>query len=91
MKCIVCEKEISTPRTRVCSDKCREIHERTHALTDKYFPFNGCENCLNDLHKGCTEKCRAELQSHYKFGRDLWELIHFMTGGASEIGKEVLK
>lgn len=77
MKCEICKKEIKLHNSVVCSGRCKEIRKRIFELGDKYFPTKGCDNCWGDLHQGCSEQCKKEFGESLKFGRDLWDLIHY--------------
>lgn len=78
MKCEICRKEVKIHNSVVCGGKCIQIRQRLFDLEKKYFPTNGCDNCWGDLHQGCTEQCRKERGDSYKFGKDLWDLIHLI-------------
>ena len=87
-QCEICKKEVPTEgvlksglplkNSVVCSDRCSEIRQRLFNLQDKYFPTHGCDNCWGDLHQGCSEECKIERGSSFKFGKDLWDLIHLI-------------
>ena len=78
MKCEVCSKE-AKEGVVICSDHCAEVRLLIFKLIDKYFPMNGCENCLADLHQGCTEQCKKESRECGKFATDLWSLAHLIN------------
>ena len=59
----------------VCSTKCREIRLKILSLCSNYFPATGCDNCLGDLHQGCSDSCREESRAEHAFSKDLWALI----------------
>ena len=72
--CDVCGK----PRMKnsiVCSNHCQQVRLKLFEIERKYFPTNGCDNCLGDLHHGCSDKCNREFREALKFGKDLWSLI----------------
>jgi len=75
MKCVICKKNEAEKKSIVCSENCQNIRLIIHKLLDKYTPRHGCENCFGDLHQGCTEKCREELQKGMEFSGELWKLI----------------
>jgi hypothetical protein len=78
MKCIICGKEVKINNSIVCCDKCGTIYNKIIEIQNKYFPCHGCENCLGDLHQGCTEECKTEFDNYRIFGTDLWNLIHLI-------------
>lgn len=78
MKCEICQKEVKLKNSCVCSKRCSSIRAKLFELERKYFPTNGCENCLGDLHQGCTEQCNKEFRESLAFGTDLYSLIHLI-------------
>ena len=77
-QCDVCDKE-RADNSVVCSDNCSTIRKMIFDLEKEYFPTNGCDNCLGDLHNGCSEQCKKEFRESMKFGTKLWELVHYIT------------
>jgi len=75
MKCTVCKINEAEKGSIVCSENCQNIRLMVLKLTSKYTPTHGCENCLGDLHIGCTDKCRQEFQDLGEFVKELYLLI----------------
>jgi hypothetical protein len=51
------------------------IEEVKNNIVDKYAPRNGCENCLGDLHEGCSDECNAEFRKARELREELSKLI----------------
>lgn len=77
--CDVCNKE-RTKNLVICdSEKCSIARLLAYHISDKYFPFRGCDNCWGDLGRGCDETCRQEFRDSLKFGKDLWVMVHYLS------------
>jgi len=74
IKCEVCGKP-SKKNSVICSDHCAKIRLELFRLSDKYFPTHGCDNCLGDLHQGCTEECNEEFRKGREFFGDMWTFV----------------
>lgn len=62
----------------ICSDRCSEIRKKFFSLGKKYFPTHGCDNCLSDLHRGCSDECKKEFKESSEFYRDMWSLVRLI-------------
>lgn len=78
MICEVCQKKEAQKNLVICSDYCGEVRKAIFELDRKYFPTNGCDNCLGDLHNGCSEQCNKEFRESLAFGTDLWKLARLI-------------
>ena len=79
MKCVICKKVVA-PRMNsvVCSDGCLNVWNKINELMETYFPAHGCDNCREDLHRGCSEQCKEEFNRRHKFGGDVWSLVRLV-------------
>ena len=76
MNCEICGEELSKDsKIVVCSDKCASIRLFKNQLIHKYFPANGCDNCLSDSGGRCSDQCVREMRAGVEFSQDLWKLI----------------
>lgn len=75
MKCQVCKTKEAKRNSIVCGDTCRNTMLEIIGLSNKYTPTNGCDNCLGDLHQGCTIRCRMESKWADEFVSDLYALV----------------
>jgi hypothetical protein len=79
MKCYVCKIKEAKSGSTVCSERCHEISLLIRRLADICTPTPGCENCLGDLHQGCTDKCRSEFKLSYYFVSELYKLVRTVS------------
>ena len=74
LKCCVCNKD-AEENSIVCGDGCQQVRLQMLAMGNKYAKTNGCENCLGDLHSGCSQTCKDEFKKSGQFYKDCWTLI----------------
>lgn len=84
MKCVVCRIKESPPGSILCGGKCSRIRLELFRLIDKYKPTNGCDNCLGDLHVGCTDKCKREFIESTELTADLYNLVRIVLDDNKE-------
>ena len=87
LKCEVCGRPCLKGLI-ICSDECNNIRLAKYALVDKYFPTYGCDNCLGDLHEGCTDKCKKEFSDACAFGSDLWAFVRLVMNNTEKMVKD---
>lgn len=61
----------------------KTLQEEAREFQKKYFPTHGCDNCLGDLHEGCSEKCKSEFRAYGECSR-----IMQLIDEAYALGKE---
>jgi hypothetical protein len=83
IKCAVCGNEALTNKV-ICSDHCAKIRLKIFSLIDKYFPTHGCDNCLGDLGRGCSDQCKKEFREAGNFSKDLWLLVNLVLTDGEE-------
>jgi len=74
LQCEVCAQPAIDGQV-ICSDLCADIRLQVFALTKKYAPTDGCDNCWGDLHRGCSTKCKTQFKTAVALSRDLWNLV----------------
>lgn len=75
MKCAVCKINEARANFITCSDRCDKIRLEIRRLTNKHAPTHGCDNCLGDLHQGCSAECKIEFKNSHEFTKELYALV----------------
>lgn len=73
--CQICREERNNNYVICDNPACSAKRDKLIEILRKYTPTRGCENCLADLHQGCSDQCKAEFRLAGELSRDLWELI----------------